>query len=120
MAHGVHNSNRATFLIEWILRRSNLFAGIVKIRQRDGRRKELATRIGVKEKGSEFIAEPEGTIRGLLHRFDVEIGAGENAFAGEMLRNCEGHVFIRISQFKESFDRNGTRSTIFGFEIRTN
>lgn len=79
MPRRVQNPHRGRFFIERILRRTDFLAGVVKVRQTEGHFEELARRVGVEEEGAELVPEPEGAIGSALHRFEVEIRAGENA-----------------------------------------
>ena len=78
----------------------------------------FAARVGVKKKRSKLVAEPKRAISGALHRFDVEVRAGQDALVCKLLRDRERNSFIRIMQLEETQHGYRTGAAVFRFEVR--
>src|SRR4030095_3398238 len=101
MSGRVHNSHCRCFFVEWILRCADFFSRIIEVRKMKWRFEYFAARVGVKEKRSKLVAEPERAVSGALHRFDIEVGARQDALVRKLLRDRERNSLIRIAQLEE-------------------
>jgi hypothetical protein len=118
MPSRVHNSHRRRFFVERILRRADFFAGIIEVGEMKRRFEYFAARVGVKEKRSKLVAEPKRAVGSALHRFDVEVRAGQDALVRKLLRDRERNPAIRIMQLEKTEHGDRTRATILRFEVR--
>src|SRR4030095_10286274 len=112
MSGRVHNSHCRCFFVEWILRRAYFFPGIIEVRKMKRRFQYFAACVGVKKKRSKLVAEPERAVSGALHRFDIEVGAGQDALVRKLLRDRERNSLIRIAQFEETEQRDRTGAAV--------
>src|SRR5262245_4313912 len=83
------------------------------------RLQHFAARVGVKEKRPKLVTEPKGAISGPLHRFDVEVSAGQDALVRKLFRNRERNPHVRITQFEETEYADRTRAAVLCFEVWT-
>ncbi len=118
-AKRVHDSHRAGFFLKGILRRADLSTGIIKIGERNGRLKHLASGIGVEQERTEFITEPQRSVRRALYRLNVEVRASQHAIRGKMVRDSERNLVIRIMQFDKALNLDLSTAIVAGLEFRT-
>jgi len=70
----------------------------------------------VQPERAELVAEPERAVAVALHRFDVEVGAGQDPVAAEPVDDRERDLVARVAELEEVLDGDRARAATGGLE----